>query len=211
MNDDKYYDDAYAIYNLIEKYVKYKVNTSFLAEVIHVVKNKVNIKAIISEEENEDNPIINNVLIGYPFTSNYSIQIPIEKGDIGLAIICKNDITTYKSKGKPAVANTNRKFDINDSIFIPLSLFNTKENEDKEFTISNKDNSSIIKITNEEILIKSDKIKIESKGGSLSDAIESVIQLIDIIGDSLAGSGTNNAAYKAAAPAIKQKINSILI
>lgn len=221
-------EDAYEINELIKYRIANDINTAFLARVTHIEKNRVNIQNIISDKSETECPIINNVLIGQLYTSHFSIHAPLEIGDIGLAIVCKQDISSYRYTGEPSQKNSNRLYDLTDSIFIPLSLFKQDEHKDKEVLIKAKDEKILIKITDEKILIndkdgkssieisgdeiniKSSKVNIETTLGSYKDIFNDIIQLLDSISQGMIGSGTNNAAYMALAPAIKQKISTIL-
>lgn len=210
-------DDAFEINELIKYRIANDINTAFIAKVTHVNKNKVNIQNIIADSTDLECPIINNVLIGQYYTSHFSIHTPVEIGDIGLAIVCKQDISTYRYTGAAGVKNSSRLFDISDCIFLPLTLYKQDENEDKEILIKTKEDKNIIKIKDdkitiesEEFIIKSNKIGIETPTGSYKDIFNDIIQLLDSLSQGMIGSGTNNAAYMALAPAIKQKINTIL-
>lgn len=235
-------DDAHEINELINYKIQNDINTAFLARVTHVEKNRVNIQNIISDSTDLECPIINNVLIGQYYTSHFSIHAPVEVGDIGLAIVCKQDISNYRYTGQPGQKNSSRLFDITDSVFIPLSLYKQDEHEKKEVLIKTKDDKNVIKITDDkitisdrdgkstidisgdDIIIKSSKvdikgddinlkasnINIETTLGSYKDVFNDIIKLLDSLSQGMLGSGTNNAAYMALAPAIKQKINTIL-
>lgn len=235
-------EDAYEINELINYKIRNEINTAFIARVTHVEKNRVNIQNIISDSSDLECPIINNVLIGQYYTSHFSIHSPVEVGDIGLAIVCKQDISSYRYTGEAGQKNSSRLFDISDSVFIPLSLYKQDEHEKKEVFIKTKDDKNIIKITDEKItihdkdekssvevsgedikikskkiqldsddvLIKSGKVSIETTLGSYKDVFDDIIKLLDSLSQGMLGSGTNNAAYMALAPAIKQKINTII-
>lgn len=160
-------DIGSAINQLIKQHIK-NLNTAFLAKVESISEDgkKVNIIDLITKDEAVQNPIIPNVMIAQPYTGEWKLQFKVGAGDIGLAIVCKRDISNYKKSGEESVANTQRLFDITDSIFIPLSLFLQENNENLGFFIESKDGSNKIsfdKDGNLNILSKGN-MNIESKG-----------------------------------------------
>lgn len=160
-------DFGTAIQALIQDNIK-NINTAFIAKVqsISEDKKKVNIVNVIKNEGSNQNVVIPNVLIAQPYSSEWQISFKVAVGDIGLAIVCKDDITNYKQSGADSKANTKRHFDITDSIFMPLSLFLQENNEGLGFFIESKDGSNKIsfdKDGNLNILSKGN-MNIESKG-----------------------------------------------
>lgn len=160
-------DFGVAIQSLIQDNIK-NINTAFIAKVqsISEDKKKVNIVNVIKNEGSNQNVVIPNVLIAQPYSSEWQISFKIGVGDIGLAIVCKNDITNYKDSGGDSTANTQRHFDITDSIFIPLSLYLQGDNENAGFSIKNKAGDCELTFDKDgklNIVSKGD-INIESKG-----------------------------------------------
>lgn len=135
-----------AINELIKQNIK-NIDTIFLARVENISedKKKADIIDIIKSDSNVTNPIIPNVLIAQPYSQAWKFQFKIEKGDIGLAFVCKKDISTYKNNGASnSIANTARNFDVIDSIFMPLSLYLQSDNENIGFLIESKDGKNKI-------------------------------------------------------------------
>lgn len=139
------------------------IETSFLAQVDSIAENRVNIKPLLKSDSQESDVIISNALIAQPRSGEYQISFKVAQGDIGLAIVSKQDISTYKNNGVGGIANTQRKFDITDSIFIPLSLYLQESNDSIGLTISNADSSTKIELKDDMLTIKAPKISI--KGG----------------------------------------------
>ncbi len=139
------------------------IETSFLAQVDSIAENRVNIKPLLKSDSQESDVIISNALIAQPRSGEYQISFKVAQGDIGLAIVSKQDISTYKNNGAGGIANTQRKFDITDSIFIPLSLYLQESNDSIGLTISNADSSTKIELKDDMLTIKAPKISI--KGG----------------------------------------------
>lgn len=152
-------DFGVAIQSLIQDNIK-NINTAFIAKVqsISEDKKKVNIVNVIKNEGSNQNVVIPNVLIAQPYSSEWQISFKIGVGDIGLAIVCKNDITNYKDSGGDSTANTQRHFDITDSIFIPLSLYLQGDNENAGFSIKNKAGDCELTFD------KDGKLNVKSKG-----------------------------------------------
>mgnify|MGYP006998071611 CR=1 FL=1 len=138
------------------------INTCFIAKVVSVNNNKVDIIDILKSNINNDNTIIPNVIVGQPYSNKYKISFSINTNDIGIALVCKKDISTYKKNGaSSSVVNTNRNFNIIDSIFIPLSLFNQTDLNNDEMFIGNEDNN--IKLSNKLMLKSKSQVSIESE------------------------------------------------
>ena len=126
-------DLGLAIQNLIQENIK-ALNTCFLAKIVAINGNKVSISQVI-KSENESEVIVNDCLVAFPFSSVWQIQYALKTGDIGIALVINKDISGYKQGGAECVAITSRYKDLNDSIFIPLSLFKTLPNDSVDFTI----------------------------------------------------------------------------
>lgn len=78
-------------------------------------------KRISDEGENMDSADVLNVPIYWPRTSSSEIYFPIKVGDLGVCIVCDNNIDNFKG-GQGTVAaevRDNRTKDVMDSIFIP--------------------------------------------------------------------------------------------
>lgn len=173
------------------------IETSFLAQVDSIAENRVNIKPLLKSDSQESDVIISNALIAQPRSGEYQISFKVAQGDIGLAIVSKQDISTYKNNGAGGIANTQRKFDITDSIFIPLSLYLQESNDSIGLTISNADSSTKIELKDDMLTIKAPKISIKGgdpleigTGDTLKACFEAIIDNLQtaIIGGITSGS-----------------------
>lgn len=173
------------------------IETSFLAQVESIADNRVNIKPLLKNDSQESDVIISNALIAQPRSGEYQISFKVAQGDIGLAIVSKQDISTYKNNGAGGIANTQRKFDITDSIFIPLSLYLQESNDSIGLTISNADSSTKIELKDDTITIEAPKISIKGSdpleigtGDTLKACFEAIIDNLQtaIIGGITSGS-----------------------
>lgn len=192
-----------AIETLIKKNIQ-NINTCFIAKIISIKNNKVDVVDIIKNNENTENPIIYNCLIAQPFSSQFNINFKLKENDIGICIVSKKDISNFKNN-KNEIINTQRLFSISDSIFLPLSLLNSNIEKNE---IYSKDD---LLIKGKDIDIKSENpIVIGSAAGSLLNLTNLIIQLLDLLASGMTGSTTNPSAYQNAKNAIIQQIEQIV-
>lgn len=118
------------------------LNTAWLGEITKIDKNFVSVKQVIKSADDEPINIVNKLLVAFPYSQAWQIQFKLKVGDIGLCIVNNKDLDLYKSNGKASLANTTRFKALQDSIFIPLSLFKTLENENTNFTLKSLDKGS---------------------------------------------------------------------
>lgn len=219
-------DFGTAIQALIQDNIK-NINTAFIAKVqsISEDKKKVNIVNVIKNEGSNQNVVIPNVLIAQPYSSEWQISFKVGVGDIGLAIVCKEDITNYKQSGADSKANTQRHFDITDSIFIPLSLYLQKENDSLGFSVKNKSGDCELSFDKDgKLSIKAKEVEVTSKSPmsigtsqTLLDCFNAIIDNLQtaIIGGVTSGSPTTQTIttlpnYTAQAQIMKQTIQAVL-
>lgn len=196
------------IFTIIRNEIR-AINTTFPAIVTHVNENKVNIQSLCKLTDDDEPAIINNVMIAQPYTQSSKVHFKVDVGDIGLAFVCQNDISTVKYNSTASVVNTKRTHDINDAVFMPCSLYNQLLMDTDEF-----------KIEGDSIIMKAKKVIIEAEGsdgisfktpvGSYADVVSLLKQLFTLITSGMVGSGTNPAAYNAASEALWKQIESIM-
>ena len=160
-------DLGIAIQGLIDDNIK-ALGTSWLAEITSIKENKVSVKQVIRSADEEQELIVNDCLVLFPFSQLWQTQFKLKVGDIGICLVLNKDITLYKANGKAVLANTKRFKNINDSIFIPASLFKSLNNDDVNFLIQSDngneisfDNDSNFKLVskgNADVLIEKDTI-----------------------------------------------------
>lgn len=200
------------------------IETSFLAQVDSIADNRVNIKPLLKSDSQESDIIISNALIAQPRSAEYQISFKVAQGDIGLAIVSKQDISTYKNNGGGGVVNTQREFDITDSIFIPLSLYLQEPNDSIGLIISNADSSTKIELKDDTITIEAPKISIKGSdpleigtSATLKACFEAIIDNLQtaIIGGITSGSPASQTITQlpnmpTATAQMKQTISKVL-
>ncbi len=241
--------DLLTIPNLINKIIQNQINqihTCFIAKIVSISEDKTKVSVIncnkyVFGDEVQNSSIINDCLVAIPYANNLNIFFPLGVGDFGICVVCESDINSFKQTGDICVPASKRKFNINDSIFIPLSLKNSKI--DNEFKISYKENTNIIinddslkiekgdknieitdsgiKITSDsDILLEAENVIIQNSSsnplefsnqiGSIKDALDAIVSMLDLLSQGMKGAGTNPAAYEAGKNVFIQKIGSIV-
>lgn len=160
------------IQNLINDNLK-SLQTCFLGKVIKINGNKLCFERLIKKKENEALVIVNNCLIGFPYSQNWQVQYKLAVGDIGICFTMDCDISHYKTSGNGGVAPTQRQKDLNDSIFIPLSLFKTLSNDSINFIIKSHTKKCLLEFNNSEIgTLKAKLLTIQSENTTLKAALK---------------------------------------
>ena len=137
-----------AIQNLINDNLR-NIQTAFLCEIVAIENNKIDIRPILRKSSDEKVLTINNCLIGFNYSQNWSIQHKLKIGDIGIALVIQNDISSYKEQGKGGINATRRFKDANDAIYIPLSLYNSFSNDEINYQIKDLSDKCLFEFTNE--------------------------------------------------------------
>ena len=137
-----------AIQNLINDNLR-NIQTAFLAEIVAIENNKIDIRPILRKSSDEKILTINNCLIAFNYSQNWSIQHKLKVGDIGIALVMENDISSYKEQGKGGINATRRFKDANDAIYIPLSLYNSFSNDDINYQIKDLSDKCLFEFTND--------------------------------------------------------------
>lgn len=198
-----------------------QLHTTYPAEVVSIQKNRVTIRSLLKLSQEDEPQLVPNVLVGIPSSRNLQLQLQISIGDRGLAFVCKNDISKFKSTGRVEVVNSQRTFDINDTVFIPLAMVDSRidsnrmESEsDLQIKIADK-----FVVESQKVEIKCDGITLDSGSeplsiknniGSLHDVVRHLISMMDLLANGMAGSGTNAAQYRAGKGVHETSINQIL-
>lgn len=74
---------------------------------------------IVFAEDYDLSPIL-SVPVSMMWWNNYGITLPIAAGNLGTLIVCDRDISVFKKLQKVSPQPSLRKFDLNDSIFLPF-------------------------------------------------------------------------------------------
>ncbi|EQA3509764.1 hypothetical protein ACX1PV_001744 [Campylobacter jejuni] len=172
-------DLGLAIQNLINDNLRF-IRTTYLAKIVSINENKVSIKPILRQKANEQVLIINNCMIAFPYSQLWQTQFKLKAGDIGVAIVIENDISSYKQSGNEGLNNTKRFKDVNDSIFIPLSLYTTLNNSEVNYKIENNNKSCKMEFNNDEIgIFKAKLITLESETTTLKAKLLELVSLLE--------------------------------
>ncbi|EDP3942667.1 hypothetical protein FV935_07920 [Campylobacter jejuni] len=172
-------DLGLAIQNLINDNLRF-IRTTYLAKIVSINENKVSIKPILRQNANEQVLIINNCMIAFPYSQLWQTQFKLKVGDIGIAIVIENDISSYKQSGNEGLNNTKRFKDVNDSIFIPLSLYTTLNNSEVNYKIENNNKSCKMEFNNDEIgIFKAKLITLESETTTLKAKLLELVSLLE--------------------------------
>lgn len=167
-------DIGQVIQNLIQDNIS-RLNTAFLAVVQEVKDNKVIVNQVIQDSENE-RLAIPSLLVGIIQTQNFKQSIKVQSGDFGLCVVCDCDISGYKQSGDKSKKLNDRHHDLIDSIFIPLSLYNSILDQNSilaedDFLIESKKN---LFLTAELLALKSKTTSLKKELEKLSDFISQI-------------------------------------
>ncbi|QGK89662.1 baseplate assembly protein [Campylobacter phage DA10] len=179
INSGENNDLGLAIQNLINDNLRF-IRTTYLAKIVSINENKVSIKPILRQKANEQVLIINNCMIAFPYSQLWQTQFKLKVGDIGVAIVIENDISSYKQSGNEGLNNTKRFKDVNDSIFVPLSLYTTLNNSEVNYKIENNNKSCKMEFNNDEIgIFKAKLITLESETTTLKSKLLELVSLLE--------------------------------
>ena len=172
-------DIGTAINLLIQDNIK-KVNTSFIAEIVSINGNKVSIKKKIKDKATDRDTVYNNCMIAFSFSGFWLTQFKLKVGDDGIAFVMQDDISNYKSTGKGGVNPSGRVQDKNDSVFIPLSLFETLQNNDINYLLKSLDGKCKLEFTNDNIgILQADLLTLKSENTTLKTKLVELANFLD--------------------------------
>lgn len=213
-------NDGLAIQQLIEQNLK-EARFCFLAKITALNGAKVACVDISKRNDKAKNPILNNVLVAQPKSGAWKIQFNLKVGDIGLCVVNDTDLSHYKqSNSSDFIVSTDRGHDMNDAIFLPLSL-NTQENtQDLDFIISDDENQNFIKFKGGKLDIQSQDITtIKTQLITIQSAQTSLKAVLSNLSDILTGAKTTtndghqhdsfNSGTKSAINGWKNSLNTL--
>lgn len=185
--------DGWNINQLIEQNLK-NARFAFLAKITSLNGNKISVCEIARRNDKEQNPIINNVLVAQPKSGEWRIQFDLKIGDIGLCVCNDSDLSIYKNKGSSDyLVNTDRQHDLNDCIFLPLSLYTQDGTSDLNFIISDENNANFIKFNNGNLDIQCEQLAtIKGQLVTIQSAQTTLKQVLSNLGNILASAKTTN-------------------
>lgn len=172
-------DLGIAIQNLINDNIK-ALRTNFLAKVTNIENNRISFVKLIKDKEKEAIVTLNNVMVGFPYSQKWQIQHKLAINDIGLVFVLENDITTYKTSGSGGVVTNRRYKDINDCIFIPLSMYQSRNNQDINYIIESDTKKCKLEFNNDEIgIFKAKLLTLESENTTLKAKLIELANLLE--------------------------------
>ena len=203
--------DGWNINQLIEQKLK-NARFAFLAKITSLNGNKISVCEIARRNDKEKNPIINNVLVAQPKSGKWRIQFDLKIGDIGLCVCNDSDLSIYKSKGTgDYLVNTDRQHDLNDCIFLPLSLYTQDGTDGLNFIISDENNANFIKFNNGNLDIQCEQLAtIKGQLVTIQSAQTSLKAVLQNLAGILAGATTqtnNNHNHATFSPDDKGALN----
>ena len=204
--------DGWNINQLIEQNLK-NARFAFLAKITSLNGNKISVCEIARRNNKEQNPIINNVLVAQPKSGKWRIQFDLKVGDIGLCVCNDSDLSIYKNKGTgDYLVNTDRQHDLNDCIFLPLSLYTQTDTKDLNFIISDENNANFIKFNNGNLDIECEQIaKLKGQLVTIQSAQTTLKQVLANLGNILKSANTQTASnhqHATFSPNDKNALNS---
>ena len=139
---------------------------------------------------------MNNVLVAQPKSGKWRIQFDLKVGDIGLCVVNDSDLSIYKQDGNnDFLVSTDRNHDLNDSIFLPLSLYTQDGTSGLNFIISDSENQNFIKFNNGNLNIQSKELTIlKNKLITIQSAQTTLKQILTNLGNILTGANTQTAS-----------------
>lgn len=123
-------------------------------------------------------PVIENVPVIFPSTSQFSLSFPLSAGDTVLLVFCERSIDLWKSVGGQLTPNDRRKFALSDAVAVPgLSSFNSNFSSRSSTDFITQYKGSQVRIQeNGDIQIKtSGKIAIGNQVTEVLDVISSFL------------------------------------
>lgn len=146
-----------------------RLQICYIAKVLEVKGNKVNVIPMIGNSKIE----IPSLMVAIPYSSNFNQSMKINKGDIGLCVVCNNDISTYSNSGSGGIPISNRTHDLIDSVFIPLSLY---ESDISSNSITSNIDYSIE--SKENLTLKGNKISLKNDNESVKSLLSDLVSIL---------------------------------
>lgn len=188
-------NDGLAIQQLIEQNLK-NARFCFLAKITALNGNKISVCEIARRNEKEKNPILNNVLIAQPRSGKWKIEFNLKIGDIGLCVVNDSDLSVYKHGGNSEyLVSTDRNHDLNDAIFLPLSLYTQTATDNIDFIISDENGENLINFKGGNLQIQSKEIThLKAKLFTIQSEQTTLKSVLKNLGDILTGATTETAS-----------------
>lgn len=137
-------NDFSAMMQILETYLGLYVMTCIPVVVDKYEKGKVDLKPVLQKKtvdgepiEITDDDIIHNVPMMKIRANGWELNCIAKKGDYGLLICSKFDISNYKKEHKEAPVGSNRMFSLSDGFYLPFDW--DDEESESGFVISQGD------------------------------------------------------------------------
>lgn len=171
-------DLGLAIQRLIENNLD-NINTCYLARISAINGNKVSIVPAMKKSQTDKTVVVNNCMVAFPWSGFWQTEYKLKTGDIGLAIAVQHDISSYKANGQEGLTQTSRTKDINDSVFFPLSLFDTLPNGDINFVIKSTDGVCKLEFDNANNgVLQAQLIALKSENTTLKTELQNLADIL---------------------------------
>ena len=186
-------NDGEAIQQLIEQNLK-NARFCFLAKITALNSNKISCVEISKKNNKEQNPILNNVLVAQPKSGEWKIQFNLKVGDIGLCVVNDSDLSIYKqNNSNDFLVSTDRTHDLNDSIFLPLSLYTQDSVNNLDMLISDDKGENFINFKGGKLNIQSKDITtIKAQLVTIQSAQTTLKAVLTNLGNILSSAKTTN-------------------
>lgn len=162
-------NDFNALMQIIETYLGLYVMTCIPVIVESFDEGLVSLKPVLrrttstgDEISITDDDIVYKVPVLKIKANGWQFKFNAKKGDFGLMICSKYDITKYKEEHSESVVGSRRMFNIADGFYLPMDW----EQEDEEGFIIKK-GSTELKLEEKKIIIKADDVNIDCKNAKV--------------------------------------------
>ncbi|MBQ6349804.1 MAG: hypothetical protein IJI42_02605 [Methanobrevibacter sp.] len=156
-------NDFSAIMQILETYMGLYVSTCIPVIVEKYEKGKVDLRPVLIKKTIDGNEIEitkDDTIYGVPMlkikANGWKFNFIAKKGDYGLLICSKFDITNYKEKHEAAPVGSNRTFSLSDGFYIPMDW--DDEEDESGFVISNE--TTELTLGKEEVTIRGTEVNI---------------------------------------------------
>lgn len=176
-------NDFSALMQIFESYLNLYVMTCIPVVVDKYEKGKVNVKPVLRKFNSTgdkiditDDDIIYNIPLMKIKSNGWNLNFEAKKGDFGLLIASKYDITNYKKDHKEADIASRRMFSVSDGFYLP---FDFDDKDGAGFVIS-KENTTV-DIGKDTITIKGQTVNVEADTVNLGGEGKGVARIGDSV------------------------------
>ena len=135
------------------------------------------IQSITTNDELVSKAVIASIPVLRLGNSSYSIEFPLQKGDLGLLIANDRDISAFVRSGKDSAPQTNRVKNFSDAFFFPMPLKGHSSASDG-FSIQKNDQSVQVLLESDSLTLKAASHTIVINGSKVT-----INGMVEINGD----------------------------